>query len=197
MAKRSVLWGAFAVAATAVPAVLTMITTPRVSADYRAFFIDRTTQCWPRNTTGSIELGKEISFRRDDEDSGAGRVLECGWNRPLDSGTWSNGPESRLKFQLPANGARLEMTLRPFVTEQHPQQRLEVWAGAAQLAHLVLTQDSPPQQRVDIPGSAVENGEVVLSLRFPDAASPREQGLGSDRRDYAVQLEALTLHPGE
>lgn len=183
--------------ATGVVAVLVMIATPRVSDDYRAFFLDRTTQCWPRNASGSIELGHEVSFRRDDEDAGARNVLECGWNSPIDNGTWSKGPEARLKFKVPAEGARLEMTLRPFVTEQHPQQRFQIWAGKWQLARIVLMDDSLRQQSVNIPDLAVENGEVVLSLRFEDSTSPREQGLGNDRRDYAVQLEALTLQPVE
>jgi hypothetical protein len=197
MKATALLWAAFAVVAAFEAAVLVMIATPRVSADYHAFFIDRSTLCWPLDASGEIEPGREISFLPADRENGAQNVLECGWNLGYANGVWSNGPEARLRFKLPSGPARLAMSLYPYLTEEHPQQRVEVSAGRWQLARLVLTTGDTPRREVNIPPEAIEDGEVLLTLRFPDATSPREQGEGTDRRTYGVRLVSLRLLPAK
>lgn len=197
MALRIALWGAFAVVAAFEAAVLVMIATPQVSADYHAYFIERSTQCWPQNVSGEIELGRELSFLKADRENGARNVLECGWNLGYDNGVWSNGPESRLRFKVPGGAARLAMTLYPYTTETHLQQSVEIWAGKWQLARLVLLTDSMRRHEVNIPPEAIDGDELLLTLRFPDATSPRLQGQGTDRRSYGARLVSLVVHPSE
>ncbi len=175
--------------------VLGLALTPNVSADYRAAFIDRTSDCWPRPASGEVAPGKRISFLKADADGPAVNVLVCGWIKPDGTGTWSNGPESRLLLQLqPERTARLAFDLLPFLPKPVTRQRVEVSANGIALPGLELRQETARGQVIEVPGTAIgPDGRVALTLRFPDAISPREAGLNRDRYKLAVRLIFLTV----
>lgn len=179
-------------------AVLVMIATPNVSEAYRAYFIERSTDCWPRDVSGEIELGRRVWFVKADARAGAGNLAVCGWMPAAGSGTWSIGPQSRLRFAVGgATGPlRLQLDLFAYVSDNHPRQRVVVSADGQPLRELVLDRFSERMHEVQIPAEAIgADGQVELVLDFPDARSPRELGLGDDDRRLAVRLISLLLLP--
>ena len=61
-------------------AVLWQALHPAVSADYRAYYIDRTTTCLPQPVTGDYVLGKELNFRAEGDETR--ELRPCGWTGP-------------------------------------------------------------------------------------------------------------------
>jgi hypothetical protein len=170
--------------------VLGMILMPDVEPQYRAVYIDRTSECWPRVVSGAIEPGQHISFLKADAKGPSQHLLRCGWMRPEDTGTWSIGPESRLLLQVVASRpATIDLELLPFAERQ----RVTVTLNGGPLTEWVLRKDSPRGQTFEIP--AVADGRLELAFHFPDAVAPRELGLSNDRRRLAIRLLSLTLRP--
>lgn len=179
-------------------AVLVMIATPNVSETYRAYFIERSTDCWPREVSGEIDLGERVWFLKADARAGARNLTVCGWMPAAGSGTWSIGPQARLRFD--AGGAtgplRLQLDLLAFVSDSHPRQRVALSANGHQLRELVLDLQSGRMHELEIPAEAIgAEGDVELVLDLPDARSPRELGSGDDDRRLAIRLISLRLLP--
>lgn len=169
-----------------------------MSDRYRAFFLERSTDCWPGDASGSIEPGRRISFLKADAEGPARHLLLCGWIEAEGTGTWSRGPEARLVLQLPPrtrSAAVLELKLLPFVTPEHPVQRVEISANGIPVAELELTKTSPPSVELEIPPGALgKDRRVELAFMMPDAVAPRDLGLSTDRRKLAIRLVFATLH---
>lgn len=179
-------------------AVLAMIATPNVSEQYRAYFIDRTTDCWPREASGKIVLGKRLWFLKADARRGAEDVKVCGWLGAAGAGTWSVGPQSRLRFDVGkgAGPLRLELDLVAYVKESHPLQRVALSANGEKLAEFTLHAQSERLHSVVIPAGAIgEDGRIELVLDYPDAQSPRDLGVSRDTRRLAIRLISLKLSP--
>src|SRR5690606_532598 len=176
--------------------VVYLVATPDVGADYRAFFIERSSDCFPHPVYGTLELGRRVSFREADATGAAAGLKVCGWIEATPNGTYSTGPEARLLFRVDGEPAplRLELDMLPFVTSSHGQQRVRIAANGAPLAVLELDAQSSLRQTVVIPaGIQGADGRIELSLTFPDARSPKELGINADRRRLAVRLISLEL----
>ena len=170
-------------------AVLGMIAMPNVDPQYRAVYIERTSECWPHNVSGSIEPGGRISFLAE-TDGRSKPLLRCGWLEPEDVGTWSIGPESRLLLQLePGRAATVDIEVMPFADSQD----VVVNANRAPLTEWTLTKAGPSLQTLEIP--AIADGRLELAFHFPDTTSPHDLGLSNDGRALAIRLLSLTLRP--
>lgn len=170
--------------------VLGMIAMPNVEPQYRAVYIERSSECWPHKVSGAIEPGRRVSFLKADVDGASKTVLRCGWMAPEGTGTWSIGPESRLLLQVePGRSAVVDLDLLPFGKSQ----RVSVTANGEPLVEWVLVTGGPQRQTLEVP--AIADGRLELAFHFPDAASPRDLGLSNDRRKLAVRLLFLTLRP--
>ena len=178
--------------------VLVMIATPHVSEQYRAFYIERTSDCWPAEVTGRIALGQRVWFLKADATGAARDLRVCGWIDPAGNGTWSLGTESRLLFDVGSDSGplRLELDLLPYVRDNHPVQRMALSANGEKLAEFTLDARSGRRHAVTIPADAIgEDGRIELTLELPDAQSPEALGLGTDKRRLAIRLISLTLSP--
>jgi len=170
--------------------VLGMIAMPNVEPQYRAVYIERTSDCWPHKASGAVEAGRRVSFLKADAEGASKHLLRCGWLSSEGTGTWSIGPESRLLLQVkPGRAAVVDIDVLPFGESQ----RVAVTANGELVAEWVLAQGGPRQRTLEVP--AVSDGRVELAFHFPDAASPRDLGLSNDRRKLAVRLLFLTLRP--
>jgi hypothetical protein len=169
--------------------VFGMMLMPDVEPQYRAVYIDRTSDCWPLEVSGAVEPGRRISFVKTDAEGPSRHLLRCGWMSPEGTGTWSIGPESRLLLQV-AGGrpATIDLELLPFAA-----QRVAVTVNGEPLTEWVLTKDSPRGQTLEVP--PVPDGRLELAFHFPDAVAPRDLGLSNDRRRLAIRLLFLTLRP--
>lgn len=170
--------------------VFGMIAMPNVEAQYRAVYIERSSECWPREVSGAIEAGRRVSFLETDADGPSRHLLRCGWLRPEGTGTWSIGPEARLLLQVIAGRpAAIDLDLQPF----SERQRVTVTVNGEPLTQWLLTKDSPRPPTLEVP--AVADGRLELAFHFPDAMAPRDLGLANDRRKLAIRLLSLTLRP--
>lgn len=176
--------------------VIALAFNPNVSDQYRAFFIERTTDCWPADVSGEIVPGQRISFLKADSKGPAKTLRRCGWLDAEGTGTWSIGPESRLLLILPQpdRATTLELDMLPFTAEGHPTQRVEITANGRSVASLKLDAKSAARHEIELPaGTAEPDGRLELALHFPDAVSPRDLGRSNDRRKLAARLIFLTL----
>lgn len=174
---------------------------PNVPDRFRAYYIDRTTDCWPLDISGRYAFGEVVSFLPPRTEAQAG-IMRCGWLGPQDTGTWSTGPESRLRFAVPDPPADLvlDLELIPFVTTPQPVQTIRIDVNGAGLDTIQLEGTQPRHQLLRIPAAAVALGDerIDVDFRFPGAHSPASVGINSDRRLLAIRLLSVKLtRPGE
>jgi hypothetical protein len=115
-----------------------------------------------------------------------------------DKGGWSDGP--RLEFVFPLENdtrpARLELKFFPFVSKQHPTQRVNVRCGEKSISTWKLSQELsfPITRSILIPGECLDDSGVLrIQLEFPDAASPKDVHGAVDSRKLALDIEEFTL----
>ncbi len=170
---------------------------PQVPERFRAFFIERTTDCWPIEVSGHYTLGEKVSFMPGAP--GTRDLTVCGWSQPTVEGTWAQGPEARLRFAVdpPKVPLNLELEILGFVTVKQLVQRIVVNVNGRALTTLVLQNGTPGRQIIRIPPAvaALGNGKIEVTFLFPDAVTPQSQGLGSDRRRLAARLLSVRLAP--
>lgn len=177
--------------------VLVLILNPNVSDRYRAFFIDKTTDCWPEAVSGEIRLGQPVSLLKAGAKGVASNLLVCGWLPADENGTWSEGPESRLLLQLPrevAGDVQVELKLLPFTASNHPLQRVAILANEVEVAALELTEASSDNLVLSIPDTLIgRDGRLELAFVMSDVVSLRELGLSLDRRKLGIRLLSLVV----
>lgn len=174
-------------------AVLWQALHPNVSADYRAYYIDRTTTCLPQPVTGEYVLGTELNFRSEGDETR--ELRPCGWTGPAGDGTHSVGQTSRLRFAADTTGPLALMLELTGVTLPGPaQQRVLVSADGQEVAEIAVTPDKTERFTISIPASAVDDdGFVDIKLDYPDAISPGKRVSNTYWR--SVKLTALSLSP--
>ena len=187
--------------------VLAAALNPDVPPDVRAYYIERSTDCWEQTVAGAhldetVELTLQPATFRHDMMTRLGltpqrALLVCGWIGPEPMGAWSSGPESRLRFRLAGSprDLRLVLQIRPFLSPEHSSQRAVFYANGEPLATLTLAETSPVLQTVGIPAEIAfrQAGVLEVAIGFPDARSPRELGVNRDPRRLAVRLLSARL----
>ncbi|CAN7294514.1 hypothetical protein [Devosia sp. LjRoot3] len=197
MSDRSPLTlGAYALAAILALfelAVLWQALHPNVSADYRAYYIDRTTTCLPQPVTGEYVLGTELNFRSEGDETR--ELRPCGWTGPAGDGTHSVGETSRLRFAIDAKGPLTLMLELTGVTLPGPaQQRVLISANGHDIGEVAVTPDQTERFVISIPAGALDDdGFVDLKFDYPDAISPGKRVSNTYWR--SVKLTAASLSP--
>jgi hypothetical protein len=128
-------------------------------------------------------------LRFHDGSAGA-RLLASGWSEPENWGAWSEGSSAQMRLSLPASehGWRIKVLCRACANREHPQTVLVVCNGAAhawRFDHSDLT-----EKQIIVRPREELNG---LSLRFPDAISPRTLGMGPDDRRLGLALTMMAI----
>ncbi|WP_056312148.1 hypothetical protein [Devosia sp. Root685] len=188
--------GAYAFAAIIALVELTILWQglhPSVSADYRAYYIDRTTTCLPQPVTGEYVLGAELDFRSDGDETR--ELRPCGWTGTAGDGAHSVGETSRLRFAVSAPGALTLMLELTGVTLPGPaQQRVLISANGKEIGEIAVTPDKTERFAISIPASARDDdGFVDIKLDYPDAISPGKRVANTYWR--SVKLTAASLSP--
>lgn len=174
-------------------AVLWQALHPNVSADYRAYYIDRTTTCLPQPVTGDYALGTELDFRSGGDNTRETRP--CGWDGPAGDGMHSIGETSRLRLAI---GRRQNLTLMlelTGVTLPGPaQQRVVISVDGKKLREIAVTPDKTERFTIPVPIDALdEDGFADIALDYPDAISPGKRVANTYWR--SVKLTAASLSP--
>lgn len=193
--RRSAAIGAYALAALLAGFELTVLWQalhPRVSDDYRAYYIDRTTTCLPQLVTGAYELGTVLDFRAGGDETR--ELRPCGWTGPAGDGLHSVGQSSRLRFHVGAiSDLLLTLELSGVTLPGPPQQRVVVSAGDIALGQWLVTPDQTENFSLAIPAAAIDaEGYLDLLLDYPDAISP---GRVANTYWRSVKLTSGSLRP--
>jgi len=173
--------------------VLWLMLHPNVPADYRAYYIDKTTTCLNQPVTGTYTLGTVIPFTPEGRDA-AKLIRVCGWERPTGDGTHTVGTSARLRFAYaePATALTLKLSMVPVQKDgQLTTQRVEIVANGTLVDTVML--DAPTPREVSLPLPAPADGKLELELRFPDAVQmgPTDP----DNRLRSIKLLSAALLP--
>jgi hypothetical protein len=167
---------------------------PDADPAYRAYYVDKSTDCWRHATAARYVLGTTLSFVAGREPLFFPNKI-CGWYYPGPSGTWSYGGYSLLQFNFaPAGGPlRLYLTAGAMVNATAPQQRVTVTANGAEVAALRFDSSEAELRTVEIPAAIARSGSIELRFDYPDARPGREMGPNEDNHPRAIRMVALTL----
>ena len=191
------LWLAVVLVAGCEAFATSLVLHPNVDATYRAYYIDKSSDCWPHVTPAAYTLGQELTFI-----DGPGTRFDankiCGWFYPNDKGTWSYGSYSLLLFVYPPVGAPLPLTLTAsaMVSAAHPVQRVVVSGNGEALGTLSFDSVEPEVRTLAIPLALADaGGGLELRFDYPDARPGTELGPNEDGHLRALRMVALTLAP--
>ena len=190
--------GAYALAAVLALVELTVLWQaihPNVSADYRAYYIDRTTTCLPQPVTGAYVLGTELNFRSEGDETR--ELRPCGWSGPAGDGMHSVGETSRLRFAIgKAQPLTLMLELTGVTLPGPAQQRVVISVDENEIGEIAVTPDKTERFTLAIPAQALgDNGFANIRLDFPDAINPGKRVSNTYWR--SVKLTAASLSPAQ
>ena len=175
-----------------------LILRPQVDATYRAYFIDKTSDCWPHLTDGDYVLAESLGFLPDRRER-ADRIKICGWFYPDNTGTWSYGAFSRLRTKFAPIGAPLILTITAgaMVSAAHPEQRVVVSVNGTALGMLRFDSLDLEARSIEVPRSVADMSANGLDwqLDYPDARSGTEMGPQNDPHPRALRVVAVKIAP--
>ena len=136
--------------------------------------------------------GQRLTFGQE-----AGRAYQLeGWSDSDPDGCWIDGRWARIVFASDGTGARrLRMFFRPALSKNIDHQRVEIDLNGHPLATLAASDGEAREHAFDLPAGTVHAGVNILTIRTPDAFSPRSQGDGEDRRLLGISLGWMELDP--
>ncbi|MFK0687624.1 hypothetical protein ACFX5Q_05370 [Mesorhizobium sp. IMUNJ 23033] len=196
---RAVSFGGYAAAtvlAVSEIAVLALALNPKVNADYRAYYIDRTTTCLNRDAIGNYTLGQTVSFRSDGAKQAAGMIV-CGWSGPVADGTHSLGETSRLRLRIPPLHNGLTATLQMAAVIRPPQitQRVMISVYGVPVHKVILSGKEPTTVSFVIPHTAFGNAETVeMAFDYLDGIPPSPAASNIYKR--SIKLVSFRLDAG-
>lgn len=176
--------------------VMWLMLHPDVSADYRAYYIDKTTTCMNQPVAGTYALGTTVDFTPAGRDA-AKLVKVCGWEGPVGDGNHAVGTSARLRFVYPEPAAALQLNLELVAVKQdsQPTQRVEVRFNGELIDTLTVASDPPQDFTIPVPAdlAASANGRVELEFQFPD--SLQMGPTDPDNRRRSIKLLSAALLP--
>jgi hypothetical protein len=94
---------------------------------------------------------------------------------------------------LPKNAhvKTLTLNLRAFVNQRHPSQKVDIRINGSTSYSFSLNSFEDNKIVLPIPPLSLKQGYVSLKFEYPNAASPKQLGLGDDDRVLAVGLKSV------
>ena len=198
--RRAASLGGYALAAVLGAAeivILALALNPNVNADYRAFYIDRTTTCLNRDATGSYTLGQTVSFRSDGAKQAAS-IKVCGWSGSAGDGTHSLGETSRLRLKMPPLGLGLAATLQMAAVIRPPQitQRVVISVNGVQAHAVTLSGKQPRTVSFVIPPALGKADTLEIAFDYLDGIPPTPAASNIYKRSIKLvsfRLDAIEM----
>jgi hypothetical protein len=196
-ARASLFWAAAGLAILVELAAVALMLRPSVDPAYRAYYIDKTSDCWPHRTAGAYKLGTRLSFAVPPNGPEFTPNKICGWFYPDAGGTWSYGRFSRLAFVFPPAELPLRLTIEAaaMVDAAHPRQAVVVSANGQPVGTLVFDSATPIARSLIVPAPLAASGRIDLRLDYPDARPGTAMSPNADPHPRAIRVVALTLLP--
>ena len=197
-------WHLVAVALIAIfdAVVLYMVLFPRVEPDYRAYYIDRTSSCFPRVISGYYPLGEPISFVPGRSGYSRDTVRWCGFMPPSNTGIRSFGDYGIIRMNVPLPDDDLLLTFSSWANtdSKKPERDVDVVVNGENVDTLVFKSQYRVNGRIVIPqrvaklGGKDAHGNDILEIKFvvPRIGPP---GTNSEPVTLQLRLEALRVVP--
>ena len=118
-----------------------------------------------------------------------------GWSPPETQFRWTEAKETGLTFRV--NGIRdlvLTLKVQAFVSNQHPEQRLNLSFNRKPVASFSFNDTSTHEINVVLPSSVMRQ-QNLLEFFLPDAVAPASLGIGDDNRTLGVALYWIQFSP--
>ncbi|MET3582321.1 hypothetical protein ABID19_005380 [Mesorhizobium robiniae] len=173
--------------------ILALALNPNVNADYRAYYIDRTTTCLNRDAIGGYILGQTVSFRSDGAKQAASMKV-CGWSGPAGDGTHSLGETSRLRVGIPPLGHGLAATLQMAAVIRPPQitQRVVISVNGVRAHAVTLSGKEARIVSFVIPPAALGESKA-LDIAFDYLDGIPQTPAASNIYNRAIKLVSFRL----
>ncbi len=142
-------------------------------------------------------LGETLDFAAG---GNAGPMLGVGWSDAAPQGTWSVGQDAEIRLALarPIVGdALMHLSGAPLLAAARPAATVEVLVNGRPVGSLEYHLGEAEEERaIRIPAAALEQtapAAVSVTLRVPDAISPKALGLSDDPRPLGFLARRLRL----
>ena len=121
-------------------------------------------------------------------------ILEAGWGHIEAWGVWSTEPQARLKLPILTNRvSTIDFEVRAFVAPQHSHQQVEIWVNGQFQKTVILKAFEGNHFTVQVP-APTPNQSASITLKMPDAISPKALGLGADDRLLGIGLQKIKIN---
>ncbi|MBM6594328.1 hypothetical protein [Microvirga pudoricolor] len=175
-------------------AFVAMVLNPRVSPEYRDYYITKASQVWPKGAYPVLRTGDVLYAKGAPAPP---TVVGTGWSSPNPDGLWSERPSAHLMARLPPDtgGARLVLTGAPFLWPGRTEQVADILVNGRPAGSLRLTSLAEGDYPIDLPAERIRerDGYVNVELRFRDLRSPSSLGMANDFRLLGVRMTGLRL----
>ncbi|MEO6396298.1 MAG: hypothetical protein ABIO40_10365 [Devosia sp.] len=173
---------------------------PNVDAGYRAYYIDRTASCFPREdslATGSYLLGEPVSFVPGRNGHDGDTLRWCGFIAPDKQGIRSFGDYGILKLRFPVPDEDLLLTFAGFapVGGKDPPREIGIEVNGVRIGSTAFRDSKRVTGALIVPRAVTAaNAEGGLDIRF---RVPRIGPPGTNKEPITLQLrlEALRVVP--
>lgn len=170
-----------------------------VSPQYRAYYIDRTTGCLPRQVSGEYVLGTRLLLAEDQPQRAFDNIAICGFAHSESGGAWLRGPEARLRVALgPAPPADLvfEMEARGAIDRTWRRQQASVSVNGTVVGVFDYPDGEFRTLSVKVPGLLLESGGLIdIDLTMTDTRPPNTPKTKSDSRRFSLFVKSVRLAP--
>lgn len=136
-------------------------------------------------------------------------LLIHGWSEPEKTYTWSEGDRSVLRFPIPSayKLTTLNLYVNALISESHPVQRIDIYING-KFFNRKLINTSTDAIEISMPtnlnqtlsgiekmtNTPIKPNILEIELRYLDATTPKEIGLGNDVRKLAIALKAAIFN---
>jgi hypothetical protein len=172
-----------------------LVLNPRVADDYRAYYIDRTSSCFPRVITGYYPLGTPVTFVPGRSGYARDNIRWCGFKPPSTTGIRSFGDYGILKLKFPVPDDDLLLTFSSWTNTgaDKPRREVKVVVNGEQVGTLVYTKRDRVDGKIVIPQRLAKLSKADgMEIRF-DVPRIGPPGTNSEPVTLELRLEALRL----
>jgi hypothetical protein len=180
--------------------VLYLVLFPKVSDDYRAYYIERSASCFPRVISGYYPLGEPVSFIPGRSGFKHDSIRWCGFMPPSNTGVRSFGDYGifRIATKLPDDDLLLTFSSWANTDSSKPERDVDVVVNGENVETLAFKSARRINGKIIIPeqiaklGGEDAHGNNIVEIKFvvPRTAPP---GLNSEPITLQLRLEALRL----
>ena len=166
---------------------------PNVPADYRAYYLDRSTTCLNEPVTGAYLPGTTLRTVSGYE-TAVKAINVCGWEGPVGNGLHAVGEQSRLRFTLTPSSHNLKLMLELSAVDMATAagQPVDVYANGTKIGRAQVLAGAPQGFSFAVPDAALTPNHLLdVELRYPEAIliSPQD----SNTRKRSIKLTSVRV----